>query len=294
MGAPIYDLLGRPGWRAIPRSTSRHGPKPGCPPTPDFSWLACRGPAPAFARCPTAAPDYSDLRPVDGWRAHLERTFLFGTTANGVFGDEADVEPVGRTRAAPPRASEPRPAGPARTCSTLFDDRVYVWVRRRDKVRQAISLWRAVQTSTWRLEHPERQRCRLALRYSFARIEHLRRRLTADDEAWGRFFPRHGINPLELSTRTDVEPDPAGAVTRVHARGRRRLTSLGRWHPIVRQSDDLSDALAGGVPSGSHRACERLMPPNILYIHSHDTGRDVQPYGHAIPTRTSNGWPIRV
>ncbi len=26
------------------------------------------------------------------------------------------------------------------------------------------------------------------------------------------------------------------------------------------------------------------MPPNILYIHSHDTGRYVQPYGHAIPT----------
>ena len=24
--------------------------------------------------------------------------------------------------------------------------------------------------------------------------------------------------------------------------------------------------------------------PNVLYIHSHDTGRYVQPYGHAIPT----------
>jgi arylsulfatase A-like enzyme len=26
------------------------------------------------------------------------------------------------------------------------------------------------------------------------------------------------------------------------------------------------------------------VPPNILYVHSHDTGRYVQPYGHAIPT----------
>lgn len=24
--------------------------------------------------------------------------------------------------------------------------------------------------------------------------------------------------------------------------------------------------------------------PNILYIHSHDTGRYVQPYGHPVPT----------
>jgi N-sulfoglucosamine sulfohydrolase len=30
---------------------------------------------------------------------------------------------------------------------------------------------------------------------------------------------------------------------------------------------------------------EELMPaPNILYVHSHDTGRYVQPYGHAVPT----------
>jgi arylsulfatase A-like enzyme len=27
-----------------------------------------------------------------------------------------------------------------------------------------------------------------------------------------------------------------------------------------------------------------MPPPNILYMHSHDTGRYVQPYGHAIPT----------
>ena len=26
------------------------------------------------------------------------------------------------------------------------------------------------------------------------------------------------------------------------------------------------------------------MQPNILYLHSHDTGRYVQPYGHAVPT----------
>src|SRR6187200_2867368 len=26
------------------------------------------------------------------------------------------------------------------------------------------------------------------------------------------------------------------------------------------------------------------MPPNVLYLHSHDTGRFVQPYGHQVPT----------
>jgi LPS sulfotransferase NodH len=34
---------------------------------------------------PTDPPAYADLRLVDGWRAHLERTFRLGTTPNGVF-----------------------------------------------------------------------------------------------------------------------------------------------------------------------------------------------------------------
>lgn len=25
-------------------------------------------------------------------------------------------------------------------------------------------------------------------------------------------------------------------------------------------------------------------PPNVLYLHSHDTGRYIQPYGHPVPT----------
>ncbi len=36
----------------------------------------------------------------------------------------------------------------------LFGAPSYVWMRRVDKVRQAISLWRALQTRIWRLENP--------------------------------------------------------------------------------------------------------------------------------------------
>lgn len=43
-------------------------------------------------------------------------------------------------------------------------------------------------------------------------------------------------------------------------------------------------ALMGGVRSMN--ASPLPKPPNILYVHSHDSGRYVQPYGHAIPTPT--------
>lgn len=34
----------------------------------------------------------------------------------------------------------------------------------------------------------------------------------------------------------------------------------------------------------SYRYSREVAPPNILYLHSHDTGRWVQPYGHQVPT----------
>ena len=97
----------------------------------------------------------------------------------------------------------------------LFGHPSYVWMRRLDKVRQAISMWRALQTRTWRRENPTADGEPPRLSYSFRGIEHLRRRLSADDEAWRRYFLRSAIEPLELYYETDVEPDPTGAVARI-------------------------------------------------------------------------------
>lgn len=191
----------------------------------------------------TDAPDYSDLRSVDGWEAHLQRTFQAGTTDNGVFATKLmwnQLPDLQQHAAALPGVaglSEPE------LLDTLFGNPSYVWMRRLDKVRQAISMWRALQTRTWRLEHPTADTETPALHYNFEGIEHLRRRLTADDEAWGRYFRQSAIEPLELYYETDVKPDPAGGVARV-------LAHIGvdlprGWRPelkMVQQSDGLNDA----------------------------------------------------
>ncbi|MEA2145771.1 MAG: trehalose 2-sulfotransferase, partial [Solirubrobacteraceae bacterium] len=80
------------------------------------------------------------------------------------------------------------------------------------------------------------------LRYSFEGIEHLRRRLSADDAAWGRLFDEHEIEALELVYEEDVEPDPAGSVRRVADVIATAVPT--EWAPAartVRQSDGLSD-----------------------------------------------------
>jgi LPS sulfotransferase NodH len=240
----LCELLASTGVAGDPREFFEARAETGMPPHPGYflAGLPRTGAGIRDDLRPTDAPAYSDLRTVDGWRAHLERTFDLGTTANGVFGAKLmwnqlpDVEQHA--------AALPEFAGltGSELLERLFGHPRYVWMRRRDKVRQAISLWRALQTRTWRLEHPHANGDVPVLSYSFDGIEHMRRRLSADDEAWGRHFLRHAIDPLELIYETDVTPDPAGAVSRV-------LQYIGvavphGWAPAARtarQSDGLSD-----------------------------------------------------
>jgi LPS sulfotransferase NodH len=124
----------------------------------------------------------------------------------------------------------------------LFGPADYVWIRRRDRIRQAISLWRALQTRVWRREGPADGADARPLLYSFEAIEHLRRRLDADDAAWDRFFASAGIQPLVLHYEDDVAPDPGDAVRRVLAHLRLELPAA--WTPsssMLRQSDEISD-----------------------------------------------------
>jgi trehalose 2-sulfotransferase len=193
----------------------------------------------------TDGPEYSDLTTVNGWEAHLERTFTLGTTPNGIFGAKImwNQLPDLKQHA----DSIERLAGLSRLelLEELFDGDAgvrFIWMRRRDKVRQAISLWRALQTRTWRLDHPDEDESSHVLHYSFEGIEHLRRRLSADDTAWGEFFDRHGIDAPELVYEEDVEPDPGGSVRRVAAAVGTEVPD--EWRPraeTVRQADDLSD-----------------------------------------------------
>lgn len=46
----------------------------------------------------------------------------------------------------------------------------------------------------------------------------------------------------------------------------------------------LTQGLASGLAPAFLKGAENSARPNILYLHSHDTGRYIQPYGHAVPT----------
>ena len=134
--------------------------------------------------------------------------------------------------------------GPDALLSRAFPGMRYVWLRRLDKVRQAVSLWKAIQTWRWRQDAAQNggPACAAKLRYSFEAIDHLRRRLVSSDRAWEIYFEQTESNPLTL-TYEDFVPDIDATVNRLldHV-GIRRPTGAGcAPPPTARQADELSE-----------------------------------------------------
>jgi LPS sulfotransferase NodH len=180
---------------------------------------------------PHAPPPYSDVRAIR-YEDHLARVREWGTTPNGVFGAKimwAHLQDLAQRLGGDPHA----------VVDALFDTPRLVWVRRADTVRQAVSLWRAMQTQSWRAENATATG---EPQYSYSALRHLAELLAAHDAAWERFLAPAGGRLLEL-TYEDVAADPAGAV-------RRTLAHIGvdaepgGLPPTRRQADERSDAWA--------------------------------------------------
>jgi len=182
----------------------------------------------------------------DDYGRHFEAALASGTTDNGVFGAKLMWSYFGDflelMRGIPRFAG----MGDGSLLAAAFPGLRYVFVSRNDKVRQAVSLWRALQTLVWRLERsgqrdepmPEHR-----LVYSFDAIDHLLDQLRRNEDAWRGYFFRTGQRPLTLLYE-DIAGDLDASVRRV-------LADLGVEPPagmsvgpgpMRRQSDALSES----------------------------------------------------
>jgi LPS sulfotransferase NodH len=185
---------------------------------------------------PHPAPPYSDLRGVGRYADHLARVREWGTTPNGVFGAKimwAHLEDLARQLDCDDLGA---------LVDSVFDRPRLVWVRRADTVRQAVSLWRAMQTQSWRAEN---EAGRGDPRYSFAALRHLVELLSAHDAAWERFFAAAGADVLTVGYE-ELASDLAGALGRTlgHIGVAAPDGALAALPRLRRQADELSDAWA--------------------------------------------------
>jgi LPS sulfotransferase NodH len=191
---------------------------------------------------PPEAPPYSSLDGLSSYREHLERAFELGTTPNGVFASKLMWRQLPELRALASELPEYAGLQTAELLERLFGEPAYVWVSRGDKVRQAVSMWRALQTRSWRHsaggESPEDRE----LVYRFEGIDHLVRTFEAEDRSWREFLAANGIDALAISYEDDLERDRERSVRAVLDRLALRVPAGSQAHePPRRQSDALSD-----------------------------------------------------
>jgi trehalose 2-sulfotransferase len=121
-----------------------------------------------------------------------------GTTPNGVFGAKVmwgyfNGFVTGLRWAVPGRQR----LAVSELAPSVFPSLRYLWVTRRDKVRQAVSLWRALQTWSWSSDqNPAGARGHLA--YSHAAIAHLIGDIEAHEREWRAYFRECAVEPLTI------------------------------------------------------------------------------------------------
>ena len=150
---------------------------------------------------------------------YLEWAFGMGTTENGIFGAKLMWDYFGDFVSLLRNVPEYGEVPLADLLPTVFPNLTLVRVVRASKLRQAVSLWKAIQTATWRQEDASAdgeappyktflEEHRPQLRFHYRAISHLLERILREEARWDAFFEHSGIRPiLVLYENFAADPD---------------------------------------------------------------------------------------
>ncbi|BBH23282.1 hypothetical protein Back11_46270 [Paenibacillus baekrokdamisoli] len=145
----------------------------------------------------------------------LEQLWRLGTTPNGVFGLKINFEQrwIDAFRA---MFELPQDTSRAEVWSTAFPNcNKHIYMTRRNKVRLAVSWWRAIVSGEWHRNYGEKpQEHDIADKYNYDAINHLIIESTMCEAAIEDFFSESGIVPLTI-VYEDFILDYEGTVMRV-------------------------------------------------------------------------------
>jgi LPS sulfotransferase NodH len=121
-----------------------------------------------------------------------------GTTPNGVFGAKLMWGYLGDFVSLLRNIPEYRDLTLAELLPSVFPDLTFVRVVRANKVRQAVPLWKAVQTANWRVEDIEQSDPEQlpVVRFNYNAISHLLTQILRDEARWDAFFEHVRIKPV--------------------------------------------------------------------------------------------------
>jgi LPS sulfotransferase NodH len=158
-------------------------------------------------------PPRSPLWSRAAYDRYLEWAFESGTTPNGIFGAKLMWGYFGDFVSLLRNVPAYRDVPLAELLPTVFPGLTFVRVVRANKVRQAVSLWKAVQTATWREDQASAKAASLEddgsppyrsfieehrpqLRFHYRAIDHLLEQILVEESRWDAFFEHSGIKPV--------------------------------------------------------------------------------------------------
>jgi len=150
-------------------------------------------------------PDSEPVEPT-GWDGstyadYLTKVLEDGTTPNGVFGAKVMWSYLGDFITHLRRIPQYKGLAVPDLLSTVFPNLHYIWVRRQEKLRQAVSLWKAIQTWTWKADEPPQGGVSSLVRepiFHYEAIDYLLQQLLVQEKAWQQYFNENGINPFTV------------------------------------------------------------------------------------------------
>jgi trehalose 2-sulfotransferase len=173
----------------------------------------------------------------EGWFAYaLQR----GTTPNGVFGAKMMWNYFDAFRARVKELPGLADMSFNQALEVMFPRLSIVFVRRRDKVAQAVSLWKAIQTQQWRNE-AERPRAELPAEYHYRALKHLVDELHRWDARWEDWFHATGREPIRVIYEEFVDSRAATVGRVLDALNIHPRELGGHKGPMTRQADGESN-----------------------------------------------------
>lgn len=142
-------------------------------------------------------PFWKERWGVSSYADYVAGAIAEGTSPNGVFGAKImwgyfdDV--VGKLHSIPGYEGLPT----AELLSTIFPNLRYIWITRRDKVRQAVSFEKAIQSNIWAMTN-ETSPSPGELHFDVARIDALVQVIESHEAAWQHYFAANGITPFKV------------------------------------------------------------------------------------------------
>jgi len=162
-------------------------------------------------------PERADLDAASYGAAYLAAAIRAGRGQTGVFGLRLMWENLADLTALID-AVYPGLASDLARLRAAFGETLFVHLTRADKLAQAVSLIKAMQSGLWHVAPDGTELERLSPakqpQYDFAQIAAMVAELEADDAAWQRWFAVEGIRPLRISY-DDLSADLTAEVARI-------------------------------------------------------------------------------